>query len=148
MALDHPLDGLAIDARFLRGPSFPHPDKTLNASYGELLVGLRLGDAALLHEGVELRRAMDDMLLSMGFHLEASVSPASARAGDPFTLAGMFRVTEQKLTELPAEKLKELVTNGVLPRVYAHLMSMSNFTRLLARKAARARPQRKVEAKA
>ena len=59
----------------------------------------------------------------------------------------MFRAAEQKISALPAEKLKELVVNGVLPRIYAHLMSMSNFTRLLSRKAARAKPVRKVEAK-
>jgi hypothetical protein len=49
----------------------------------------------------------------------------------------MFRVIEHQIAELPADKLKELAHNGVLPRIYAQLMSMSNFSRLLARRAAR-----------
>ena len=31
---------LRLDGRFLRGPSFPHPDYTLNASYGEFSLGV------------------------------------------------------------------------------------------------------------
>jgi hypothetical protein len=61
-------------------------------------------------------------------------------------MTGMFRVQEQKLAELSAGKLKELAQNGVLPRLYAHLMSMSNFNRLLLRRAARMQPLRKAEA--
>jgi hypothetical protein len=65
---------------------------------------------------------------------------AKPNEGAPFTLSGMFRVAEQKIDDLPADKLKELVKNGVLPRIYAHLMSMSNFTRLLARRAHQPKP--------
>lgn len=56
--------------------------------------------------------------------------------GQPVAMTGMYRVNEQKLAELPAEKLKELVTNGVLPRVYLHIASLGNFHRLLDRRAA------------
>ena len=68
--------------------------------------------------------------------LEPFTMQAKPNEGEPFSLAGMFRVNEQKLIGLPAEKLKELVQNGMLPRIYAHLMSMSNFTKLLARRVA------------
>ena len=90
--------------------------------------------------------AMCKIAVDLGL-LEPFTMQAKPEQGEPFTLAGMFRVVEQKITELPADKLKELVANGVLPRIYAHLMSMSNFTRLLARRAARAKPARKTEAK-
>ena len=90
--------------------------------------------------------ALCKIVIELGL-LESFTMQAKPEQGEPFTLAGMFRAAEQKISALPAEKLKELVVNGVLPRIYAHLMSMSNFTRLLSRKAARAKPVRKVEAK-
>ena len=90
--------------------------------------------------------ALCKIVVELGL-LEPFSMQAKPDQGEPFTLAGMFRVVEQKITELPADKLKELVANGVLPRIYAHLMSMSNFTRLLARRTARAKPVRKAEVK-
>jgi hypothetical protein len=50
-------------------------------------------------------------------------------------MSGMHRVSEQKLNALPADKLKELAQTGVLARVYCHLLSLTNFTRLLDRRA-------------
>lgn len=80
------------------------------------------------------------LIIELGL-LEPFTMEAKPNEGTPFTLSGMFRVNEQKVIALPADKLKELVQNGVLPRIYAHLMSMSNFTRLLARRAAQAKPK-------
>ena len=40
------------------------------------------------------------------------------------------------IEHLNASQLKNLVKKGVLSRVYVHLLSLSNFTRLLDRKAA------------
>ena len=91
--------------------------------------------------------AMCKIVIDLGL-LEPFNMQATPDGGDPFTLTGMFRVNEQKISSLPADKLKELVQNGVLPRIYAHVMSMSNFARLLSRRAARAKPVKKVEAKA
>jgi hypothetical protein len=79
--------------------------------------------------------AMCKIIIELGL-LEPFTMQAKPNEGQPLTLSGMFRVNEQKITELPAEKIKELVQNGILPRLYAHLMSMSNFNRLLARRAA------------
>jgi hypothetical protein len=56
--------------------------------------------------------------------------------GTPLAMTGMYRVAEQKLGELAPEKLKELTQKGILVRVYAHLISLSNFGRLLDRRAA------------
>lgn len=61
---------------------------------------------------------------------------AMPERGTPLALTGMYRISEQKLNELPAQKLKELVQAGVLARVYAHLVSLHNFARLLDRRAA------------
>jgi hypothetical protein len=68
--------------------------------------------------------------------LETFTMQAVPNQGVPFALAGMHRVVEQRLHELPAEKLKELAQAGVLARVYAHLISLNNFARLLDRRAA------------
>jgi hypothetical protein len=50
-------------------------------------------------------------------------------------MTGMYRVAEQKLGALAPEKLKELTQQGILARVYAHLISLANFGRLLDRRA-------------
>lgn len=78
--------------------------------------------------------ALCKVIIELGL-LEPFNMQAKPNEGEPFTLSGMFRVVEQKVNDLPADKLKELVGNGVLPRLYAHLMSMSNFNRLLSRRA-------------
>jgi hypothetical protein len=70
--------------------------------------------------------------------LEPFTMQARPHQGEPLSITGIHRVSEQKLTELPAEKLKELAQSGVLSRVYAHLVSLANFGRLLDRRAGRA----------
>lgn len=77
--------------------------------------------------------AMCKILVELNL-LEPFTMQAKPEQGEGISLAGMYRVVEAKLPELAADKLKELVQNGVLPRIYAHLMSMSNFTKLLARR--------------
>lgn len=68
--------------------------------------------------------------------LEPFTMQAVPTAGEPLALAGMYRVAEAKLPALEPTVLKELVETGVLARVYAHLMSLDNFRRLLDRRAA------------
>lgn len=74
-------------------------------------------------------------------HALKLLEPFSAQAvpngEQPITLTGMYRVSEERLHDLPAETLKELARNGVLARVYLHLLSLGNFQRLLDRRAAR-----------
>ncbi len=60
---------------------------------------------------------------------DADIQPAS---GERKRLSGMFRVSESRLNTLPAETLTELMRSGFLSRIYAHLMSLDNFQRLLA----------------
>lgn len=52
-------------------------------------------------------------------------------------IVGMWRVNESRLNTLPAETITELMRSGFLSRIYAHLMSLDNFQRLLTLAAAR-----------
>jgi hypothetical protein len=71
--------------------------------------------------------------------LEVFTMQALPNQGAPLTMTGMHRVAEQKLLDLPADRLKALAQGGALARVYAHLFSLANFTRLLDRHVARTR---------
>jgi len=62
--------------------------------------------------------------------------------GDALHLTGMHRVAEGKIESLNASQLKNLVKKGILGRVYAHLLSLDNFARLLDRRAALGAPRR------
>jgi hypothetical protein len=68
--------------------------------------------------------------------LETFTVQAVPNQGKPVAMTGMYRVAEQKLAELAPDKLKELAQKGTLSRVYAHLISLANFGRLLDRRAA------------
>lgn len=78
------------------------------------------------------------MLAALGL-LEPFTMQAVPNDGAPLAMTGMFRIAEAKLNELPGDKLKELAQTGVLGRVYVHLASLGNFTRLLDRYAATAK---------
>ena len=49
-------------------------------------------------------------------------------------LAGMYRISEAKLRDLKPASLKALVAKGFMGLVYAHLHSLENFRRLVARR--------------
>jgi hypothetical protein len=53
-------------------------------------------------------------------------------AGEPQTVAEYFGVSEEKLNALPAEKIKELQLSGALAQIYAHLVSLIGWDRLIA----------------
>jgi hypothetical protein len=52
--------------------------------------------------------------------------------GTPQKIAEYFAVSEDKLKALPAEKLVELRDNGALGQIYAHLVSLLGWDRLIA----------------
>lgn len=56
---------------------------------------------------------------------------ATTRDGQQMRLAGMYRVDEQRLEKLPAKSLEQLAAKGHLRCIYAHLVSLENFARLL-----------------
>lgn len=53
-----------------------------------------------------------------------------------FKLAGMFRIDEARLNDLKPANHKIMVAKGYMSRVYAHLHSLQNFSRLYARERA------------
>lgn len=52
--------------------------------------------------------------------------------GEAQKVAEYFGVSEEKLLKLPAEKLVELRDNGALSQIYAHLISLAGWDRLMA----------------
>ena len=56
----------------------------------------------------------------------------NGQPGQPQKLADYFAVSEDKLKALPAEKLAELRDNGALGQIYAHLVSLLGWDRLVA----------------
>ncbi len=69
--------------------------------------------------------------------LEPFAMQAKTNAGEAMNLTGMHRVDEKKLEFLNASQLKNLVKKGVIGRIYAHLISLDNFARLLDRRVGR-----------
>jgi hypothetical protein len=65
---------------------------------------------------------------------EAHFTPRNADGtpGQPQKLAEYYAVSEDKLRALPAEKLVELRDNGALGQIYAHLVSLVGWDRLIA----------------
>lgn len=52
----------------------------------------------------------------------------------PVAIRGLYRVNESRLNQLQASKVKALMHGGELSRIYAHLISLDNFARLLDRR--------------
>jgi len=80
--------------------------------------------------------------------LEAFSMQATPASGEPLNLAGMFRVKEEKLEHLNAAQHKNLFKKGIVGRIYAHLLSVENFGRVLARRARPAAAAQPAPAKA
>jgi hypothetical protein len=60
--------------------------------------------------------------------------------GEPQKIAEYFAISETKLKALPDAKLRELVDNGAMMQIYAHLMSLMGWDRLIAIAIARQQP--------
>jgi hypothetical protein len=88
---------------------------------------------------LERTREMCAILADYGvlepFTMQATM--AKQKGGASLQLAGMHRVNEKSLENLNAAQLKNLMRKGMLARIYIHLASLENFSRLLDRKAAR-----------
>ena len=77
-----------------------------------------------------MTRALDDLDL-----LEPFEAQAMLQGGEKFQLKNMFRVSEQRLNKLPADVIQELMVEGSLARIYLHIASLNNFSRLVDRAA-------------
>jgi hypothetical protein len=83
---------------------------------------------------LERSREMCSTLADYGL-LEPFAAQAKFTKGGSSQLTGMHRVAEKKIEHLNASQIKNLAKKGILSRVYAHLLSLDNFSRLLDRKA-------------
>ncbi|MDX1455041.1 MAG: SapC family protein [Gammaproteobacteria bacterium] len=72
--------------------------------------------------------------------LEPFTARAMRREGGDLQLGGMYRVSEEKLNALPDKTIKQMMKKGRLSRIYAHMMSLDNFQRLLDIASAKGRP--------
>jgi hypothetical protein len=59
---------------------------------------------------------------------DAQVNP---RRQDSLRVTGMHRVNEERLNRLPAKTIRGLMQRGDMSRIYAHLISLENFAKLL-----------------
>lgn len=86
-----------------------------------------------LERGRELCSILADYGLLQPFNMQATLNQ-----GGKMQLTGMHRVDETKIEHLNASQFKNLAKKGILGRIYAHLLSLESFARLLRRRAARA----------
>lgn len=86
-----------------------------------------------LERSREMCGILADYALLDPFTMQAKFNSGAA----PLQLTGMHRVNESRIEHLNASQLKNLVKKGILARIYAHLLSLENFSRLLDRKATR-----------
>jgi len=63
--------------------------------------------------------------------LEAFNAQVNPQQQESMHVTGMYRVNEDRLNRLPAKTIKSLMMQGELSRVYAHLISLENFAKLL-----------------
>ncbi|MEK6245601.1 MAG: SapC family protein [Pseudomonadota bacterium] len=84
---------------------------------------------------LERSREMCGILADYGLLEPFTMQAKFNQGGDPLHLTGMHRVVESKIEHLNASQLKNLVKKGILSRIYAHLLSLDNFGKLLDRKA-------------
>ena len=82
-----------------------------------------------LARGQEMCAILADYALLEPFTLQAVL-----KGGGAMNLGGMYRVEEKKLEFLNASQHKNLIRKGIMGRIYAHLLSIDNFSRLLKRK--------------
>lgn len=93
------------------------------------------GERARTEEFVKLLRGLDIFEIK-----KATFSPPGpdGQPGQPQDVAEYNAVSEEKLQQLPDEKLLELFKNGALQQIYIHLVSLVNWDRLIARAIRRA----------
>jgi hypothetical protein len=84
-----------------------------------------------IERSLEMCSILVDYALLEPFTMQARIASAP-----DMQLSGMYRVDEKKLEFLNAAQHKNLIKKGVMGRIYAHLISLENFSRLVDRKTA------------
>lgn len=75
-------------------------------------------------------RQMCDILKKLDL-LRPFGAQAIGNDGDVTNLSGMYRTDEALLKKLKADDLRMLIDKGIMGRIYAHMMSIDNLSRLL-----------------
>jgi hypothetical protein len=103
---------------------------------GNALPEWELREKLLFEFETDLART-DEMCKLLAQHqmFEPFTMQAVPNQGEPLQLTGMYRVAEEKVAGLNGEVLQEFAQKGLLGRIYAHLISLDNFRRLLDRRA-------------
>ena len=95
------------------------------------------------------RRATDEfvgIVRGMGLFEQKSVAyqprdPQGQPVGDQQKIADYWAIDEKKLGELTPEQFEELRSNGALGAVYAHMISLLNWQRIIQRALAKPQPE-------
>jgi hypothetical protein len=116
-----------------------HGHKAVNKRKGEALFNAdgepsaytqRVMDFLSQYQEASIRtQAMIKLLDDKGLLEDATAK--LVQNGEPATLTGFKRVNEEKLSELSDTDILELIKSGVYKWIVAHLMSLSNFKKLL-----------------
>ena len=85
---------------------------------------------------VRITRPIGAHLQSLGLLKDMRAAGKLAN-GEPFAVDGFFVVDEDKLRALPDDVVLAMHRSGLLALVHAHLVSLSNISRLVERKSAR-----------
>ena len=78
---------------------------------------------------IQILKALDLFEIRQATHTPAN---EDGTPGEPQVIAEFFAISETKLNALPADKLLELRDNGALMQIYAHLISLVGWDRLVA----------------
>ncbi|WP_304164387.1 SapC family protein [Phenylobacterium aquaticum] len=78
---------------------------------------------------VQMLKDLDLFELKTATHTPATFD---GQVGETQVIAEFFGVSEEKLNALPADKLIEMRDNGALMQIYAHLISLSGWDKLIA----------------
>lgn len=76
----------------------------------------------------QITKAFNKILVDMDLLVAQTLSITVE--GQPRDIGGIYIIDEKKLQELPDEQFADLRKKGVLPAVYAHLMSLQQVQRL------------------
>jgi hypothetical protein len=83
---------------------------------------------------LERSREMCSTLADYGVLEPFTMQATMNKGSGPMQLTGMQRVNEKNLEALNSAQLKNLMRKGYMARIYLHLLSLQNFSRLLERK--------------
>jgi len=82
----------------------------------------------------DIEQAREMCAILSGYSLLEPVTLQASLESGPISFGGMYRVDERRLEFLNAAQHKNLIRKGIMGRIYAHLLSLENFARLVARK--------------